>query len=96
MPFADFFLRVAKHWNRRTPSTKISARIAFWFGLAEEMRSMLLNREPVVTRQIAALAAHSFPYDNSKVQRLTGIQFRNIDDTISWCCENYVKNVKTD
>ena len=93
--FTDFFARVAKQWNRRAPSIRISPRVASWFGFAEEIRCLLLSREPMVTRQSAAMASYSFLYDNSKVQELTGLRFRNIEDTISWCCENYERNVNS-
>lgn len=92
--YDDFFKRVAFRWKKRAPFIKIPSSMVSVFGWLEEIRSILLQREPLVTRQSAAMASRSFSYDNSKAKHLLGIRFRPIDDTIAWCCEAYLRNVK--
>lgn len=91
--YKEFFDRLARHWGKRAPSIRISSGTVSVLGFAEELLSALLNREPRVTRQSAAMTVRSFSYDTSKAHRLLGKFFRPIEDTLAWCCENYAQNV---
>lgn len=93
IPYRDFFKHVASRWNKRAPSVKIPLSMVSAFGWTEEIRSFLLHREPIVTRQSAAMTARSFSYDNSKARGTLNIPFRPIEETIAWCCEDYLQNV---
>lgn len=95
LSFQDFFSQVAKHFNKKAPSTRISSSLSYWAGWVEEMRGLLFNQEPLVTRKLARLAVQSFRYDNRKVQELVGVRFRTLEETLDWCCEVYQRNVKT-
>lgn len=94
LPLRDFFSKTAKKMNKRAPSIRISSALAWWVGWLEEMRAGIFNREPVVTRLTARLAVQSFQYDHSKATNVLGIQFRPLDATLDWCCEEYARNVK--
>ncbi|MDZ4714320.1 MAG: NAD-dependent epimerase/dehydratase family protein [Cytophagales bacterium] len=93
IPYLDFFQRVADKLKKRPPSIEVPTSLVSVFGWLEEVRSLVLNREPLVTRQTAAMAASSFVYDHRKATEILGIHFRPIDESISWCCERYLENV---
>ncbi len=92
--YKEFFLRVASHLGKSAPSIRISSSLSYWAGWAEEVRAVLLQREPIVTRQSAKMALQSYRYDPGKVKACLGIQFRSLDDTLAWCCEDFLRNVK--
>lgn len=94
LPYLDFFQTVAKRFDKRAPSIKISPLLSYWAGWAEEVRSLILQREPLVTRQSARMAVQSFRYNNKKAQVDLGIRFRPFEETLSWCCDHYLRNVK--
>ena len=92
--YHDFFQKVAKRLNKRSPSIKISPFFSSWAGWAEEVRSLIVHREPLVTRQSARMAIQSFHYNNKKAQTDLGIRFRPLEETLDWCCSQYLGNVK--
>ena len=91
--YLDFFQKVAKRLNKRSPSIKISPFLSSWAGWAEEVRSLIAHREPIVTRQSARMAIQSFHYKNKKAQADLGIRFRPLEETLDWCCSHYLGNV---
>lgn len=93
LPYRDFFSRVAHQWKKRAPSVKIPGALLYAFGLAEEIRCWLIGAEPLITRQSAASTAHNFRYDTSKAQRDLGTQYRELDESIAWCCAEYGQHV---
>ena len=94
IPFKDFFERTAILLNKKKPTIQISSSIAYWAGWAEEIISMLLNREPLITRLSARMASQSFQYDSQKAKDYLGLQFRSLDETLGWCCDDFLRNVK--
>ncbi len=94
LPYREFFALVAKQFNKRAPFIKIGSTLSYWAGFVEEARGLLSNSEPLVTRQSAEMALHSFHYSNKKAQQI-GIRFRPLNETIHWCCEDFLRNVKT-
>ncbi len=93
--YRDFFSNVAKRFRKKPPSINVSNGLSYWAGWAEELRAFLLSREPLVTRQSARMAIQSFQYDNQKSLNTLGIRFRTLEETLDWCCEDYLRNVKT-
>ena len=94
LPYREFFALVAKQFNKRAPFIKIESTLSYWAGFVEEARGLLSNSEPLVTRQSAGMALHSFHYSNKKAQQI-GIRFRPLKETIDLCCEDFLRNVKT-
>ncbi len=92
--YRDFFHEVARRFSKRAPSIKISPFLSSWLGWAEEMRCLLTRHEPLVTRQSARMAIQSFHYNNNKAQVDLGIRFRSLEETLNWCCDHYLVNVK--
>ena len=94
IPIQEFFHRTAILLKKRKPSIKISSSIAYWAGWVEEMRSLLFNREPLVTRLSASMAVQSFRYDSKKAEDQLGLKFRTLEESLNWCCEDFLRNVK--
>jgi nucleoside-diphosphate-sugar epimerase len=93
IPYRDFFVRVAQLLGKRAPNHLLSSRLAFWAGLAEEWRARLLMRDPLVTRQSARMSIQSYQYDTSKVTRELNYRFRPLEETLAWCCQDFLRNV---
>lgn len=92
MPFSEFFGEVAQRWSRKAPSIAVPTGIAYLMGAAEEVRCLLTGREPLVTRQTASLASHSFRYDTSRSTDQLGLRYRSIAETLDWCCAVYAQH----
>ncbi len=92
--YKEFFEQVAAQFGKKAPSIHVSSRLALWAGWAEEMRALLFQQEPMVTRQSAKMAVQSYRYDAGKANRFLGVPFRSLDETIAWCCKDFLRNVK--
>jgi nucleoside-diphosphate-sugar epimerase len=93
--YKAFFGMVAKHWKKRPPGITIPSSLVSLFGVAEELRSFLMGKEPLVTRQSAMMTVRGFTYNNGKAQRILGLRFRTLEETVSWCCDQYMQNVSS-
>lgn len=91
--YLDFFSRLARQWKKRPPSVRIPHALVTAFGLTEEIRCWLTGREPLVTRQTAAMTVMEFRYDNSKAMNVLGTRYRTLDETLAWCCSQYAQHV---
>ncbi len=93
VPYKSFFENVASHWKKRTPSVRIPSVVVRAVGLAEEMRGWFTGREPLVTRHSAAMTVRNFKYDTAKARKELGLVFRELDDTLAWCCDRYAQEI---
>jgi len=94
LPFREFFNEVAKRFDKRPPSIRVSNGLSFWAGWAEEIKAFILNQEPLVTRQSAKMAIQTVQYSNKKSQEKLGIRYHTLEQTLEWCCGEYLRNVK--
>ncbi|CAN5436310.1 SDR family oxidoreductase [soil metagenome] len=94
LTYLNFFSELAKRLKKRAPSINVSPALTFWAGWGEELWARILGREPLVTRQSARMAIQSFQYSNQKSLDSLGIRFRTAEETLDWCCEDYLRNVK--
>lgn len=94
-PVKELFDQMARHFNRKAPSVKVSAGWVKWVAWAEELRSRITGNEPMVTRQSARVVKENFIFSNEKIQRELGISFRTAEETIEWCCQQYLHAYST-
>jgi dihydroflavonol-4-reductase len=94
IPFKEFFSQVANRMGRRAPARKLTSTAARLAGWGEELLALLLNREPVVTRESARMALQSFQFENRKAVETLKLQFQTLETTLDWCCTEYLRNVK--
>lgn len=95
VPIKELFDRMAHHFNRKAPSIKVSAAWVKWIAWADEFRSRITGSEPMITRQSARVTKENFFFSNEKVQRELGISFRTAEETVAWCCQQYLNAYST-
>jgi dihydroflavonol-4-reductase len=84
--YKEFFRSIASKFNKRTPfiqATNVMNQIAW---RVESVLNILFNHKPIVTKEIAKLSKLNAVYLNNKVIRETGFHFRDMEDSIEWCC----------
>lgn len=94
-PIKELFDRMAHHFNRKAPSVKVSAAWVKWVAWADEIRSRITGSEPMITRQSVRVTKENFFFSNEKVQRELGISFRTAEETVAWCCQQYLNAYST-
>jgi dihydroflavonol-4-reductase len=90
IPFLDFFTLVAKKFGKKPPSVKLDPATLNLAAAIEVMRSKLLGKEPLLTKETARLAGTRFAYRNEKIRKTLNFEFQPVDETVDWCCTQYL------
>lgn len=85
LPLVDFFQQAARAFGRKPPTVEVPAWMAELIWRLEHGRSLLTGGRPLITRDTARAGRRPQRYDASKVEQTTGLPFRPLADTISWC-----------
>jgi dihydroflavonol-4-reductase len=89
----EFFTEIARRFQKKPPSIYVTSPWTQIVARLEEVRSFFTGTEPLVTRQSARLAEESFAYTSKKAETSLGIKFRAIEETLNWCCEEYLRKI---
>ncbi len=87
--FKNLFTQMALRLNKRPPYLRMPSSLLSVLATAEEMRSRITGKEPMITRQSTKLAKHFFHYSNEKALRKFNFQFHSLENTLDWCCKHY-------
>jgi len=87
--FQNLFNQIAVRLNKRPPYLKMPASLLSVLASAEEMRSRMTGKEPMITRQSTKLTKHFFHYSSEKALRKFNFQFHSLENTLDWCCKHY-------
>lgn len=91
----ELFDQIGIRFKKKSPSIKIPASIVSSFARLEEFRAGLTGNEPLITRQSAKATKENFQYLNSKATSQLGHSFRNLTETLDWCCARYLNSYTT-
>lgn len=89
--YQQLFTNIAASLHVGPPRFKAKPWILNLAVLAEKTKSMVMKNEPLITRETARSAWSKSRYSNAKALGL-GIQFRNLDETIHWIADLYLKS----
>lgn len=89
IPIKELFQKMAERFQKRAPSIEVNSSFVRLLAVFEEWRSRITGSEPLITRQTAKITKESFQYSNRKVVQQLGISFRNLNETLDWCCAHY-------
>ncbi len=93
--FTEVFQAIAHRFSRKAPSVNVPATLATSVAFLEEIKSLLLGYEPVVTRQSVRMTKGKFFYENVKSCKELTFQYRSIETTLDWCCSEYLQRYST-
>lgn len=85
LPLADFFRQAAAAFGRRPPSVAVPDWAAEIIWRLEHGRALLTGARPLITRDTARAGRQPVRYEAANVQQATGLPFRPLADTITWC-----------
>jgi len=89
VPIKELFEQIAKRFEKKPPSIKLSPVVLLVVARWEEFRTRLLGGEPMITRQSAKVTKENFYYLNHKAVKKMGISFKSLAETLDWCCPHY-------
>jgi nucleoside-diphosphate-sugar epimerase len=88
--YKEFFHRAADFMGVKPPRIEAGGSLLRTVAFAENIRSLITGKEPVITREMARIAETQIRFDNKKIQALP-FSFRTLDETLLWCAEFYRK-----
>lgn len=88
--YGEFFGFIARHFNKKAPSIRLSKNLLHVAARLEGIRSFLLGSEPLLTQETARFAGIKFVYNNEKICKTLNFEFQSIDNTLQWCCDYYM------
>lgn len=87
--FQHLFTQIAQRLNKRPPPIKMPSTLLSLLAAAEEMRSRITGKEPLITRESTKLAKEFFYYSSDKAKQKLNFQFQSLENTLDWCCKDY-------
>jgi dihydroflavonol-4-reductase len=86
MSYKELFDKIATNLNKPKPYIKVNPFIGYLAWLFESLKSILIGKEPLVTKDTIKASKTKFEYNNEKITNLLSFKFRSIDETIQWSC----------
>lgn len=93
LPLADFFRQAAAAMRRRPPKLAVPNWAAEIIWRLEHARAVLTGARPLITKDTARAGRQPVVYSHAKVQSATGLDFRPLADTLTWCAANLTANL---
>ncbi len=85
--FLDLFKMIAKEFNRKIPSKKVTPLLAAIVWRLEAIKSKFTGVSPLITKETARTAMAKVRFDNSKLKRsLPAFQYTSLENTIRTTC----------
>jgi dihydroflavonol-4-reductase len=93
--FIDFFKKVAQRFNKKAPWLNINPFLIQVFAFIESIRCRITGGEPMVDGKALKNNRDFFQYSNEKARNDLKVTFRPLDETLDWCCTEYLQNITT-
>lgn len=81
---------IARRIRKKPPTVKLGGGLLDAFAATEDFRSWLTGSSPILSRQSLMLLRDSAVYDNNKARTQLGIEFRTLENTLDWCCAEFL------
>ncbi|HAD98430.1 MAG TPA: hypothetical protein DCG19_13550 [Cryomorphaceae bacterium] len=94
LSYKKFFEYVAESLEVKAPNTEVLPRMSAIIWRMEKLRSFITGKKPVVTRETAHTAQHTYYYDSNKIKKTLGFEFRPVRETVEDMARHYRKWLK--
>ncbi len=85
--FHDLFKMIAKEFNKKIPSKKVTPLLAAIVWRLEAIKSKFTGVSPLITKETARTAMSKVRFDNSKLKKyLPAFQYNSLENTIRTTC----------
>ena len=85
--YKEAFTAVAHEMNRKIPSYRVSPVLLKGLYYLEALKSLLTGAKQSLTKELLKNMGLRTKYDNSKVIKELGYQFRTFEETVKWTCD---------
>ncbi len=78
---------IAKRLNKKPPHIKVGKNLVMLAARLEEIRCLLTGSKAVISRQSVRSSQENFVYKNDKSISELKIQYKSLEETLNWCCD---------
>lgn len=93
--YKAFLSEVARLMDKPAPRFRLSARLLKVLARLEQVRSFVTGSDPLITPETARLARLATRYDSSKLVNLLNFRYRDLGESLAWCCNWYKKELSS-
>lgn len=90
--YRDVLNRIADGFGKKRPYIKVNHFLAFLARHYFKLHGLLTGRSPMITRETARTAMNVYHYSSQKFTGASGMEFRNMMDSIDELCRIYKAN----
>jgi dihydroflavonol-4-reductase len=94
LTFKNLFDQIAAALNKKPPFLKANDLLIDFMWRLDAFKSTLLGISPVLTKELARNMQLCFEYDNDKIKKDLGFQFRPMNQTITDTANSYLEAKK--
>jgi nucleoside-diphosphate-sugar epimerase len=89
--YKDVFELIAKKLNKPAPKIKVSATLLTFAYILDTIKSKLLRRKSIITRESINLSKMNYLFSSQKLQETLNYEFKTLEDSIGWTCAEISK-----
>ena len=94
LSYRELFSLIAEHFGRPAPRWKTNLLLTEIAWRAEGVRSAMIRKKPLITKETARTSRIRFYYSNEKIKKVLGFEFTPTKKTIRRYCEHYQNNIR--
>lgn len=83
--YKQLFEVIANALGKRSPNIKAGVPLIKWVSVLDRIRTLITNQPPLISNELAQVARNTHTYTSQKVEKVTGIQFKPLEETVNWC-----------
>ena len=89
--YKDVFSLIGKRLNKPAPKIKVSDTLLTFAYILDTIKSKLLNKKSIITRESIHLSKMNYFFSNQKLKKELNFEFKSLEDSIAWTCLEILK-----
>lgn len=89
--YKDVFELISKNLNKRAPKIKVSATLLTFAYILDTIKSKLLRKKSIITRESIRLSKMNFFFSNEKLKKTLNYEFKTLEESVVWTCLEIMK-----
>lgn len=92
--YKDLFTKIAASFKKQPPWINVPPVLVKLTIYLDKWISLLLRKDAMTVDDLSGVANNRHTYNSVKVRKFLNFNFRKIDDTINWSCEELIKKIE--
>jgi dihydroflavonol-4-reductase len=89
--YQEVFELISKNLNKPAPKIKVSYTLLTFAYILDTIKSKLLRKKSVITRESIRLSKMNYLFSNQKLKRTLNYEFMSLEESVSWTCSEIIK-----